>query len=277
MKKVILKSLIGSVLLSSAILAQAEGASFDKYQQAKLAVQYKGGVGDFAQQIAYKLGVGYYAMQADPNLKIAISQDKSKTLSHLLDGINAQLPQQNIRFELLNDKVVLALTGDQVTDLVEKQFIGNVIFDAVEENITPKQENQIELESPSEPSSEVIDLPLQPQDEKAKLEQAKKIQDILSVSQDKKLIAQYGKRKQPIYAIEDKSKVKLDTIKSTKVSTFLVFDNGVNVEDYKIEGEFQDIAKLDNIIAILHRQKQPPEKITLTAPNGEQQVLEKSN
>ncbi|TNH00691.1 hypothetical protein FHQ26_03570 [Testudinibacter sp. TR-2022] len=279
------KTILASLLLAMLPLANAASVTdVEKYNNAKIAVKYKGAVGDFAQQIAYKLGIGFYAYQSDPTTNIRIEQDDNASLSVLLANINGQLEQENLRFEILNDRVVLALTGNQVKELTEKQYIGSVIFDnsivdAVEKPAEESSQNSIEIIPPEQQidagTSDVgeIAATIQPQDEKAKLDQAKKIQDILSVSQDQKLIAQYGRRKQPVYNIENKSAVKLDTVKSTKVSTFLVFENGVNVDEYQIEGKFQDIAKLDNIVAILHRQQQPPATITLVAPNGERQVL----
>ncbi|WP_126372932.1 hypothetical protein [Avibacterium volantium] len=98
--------------------------------------------------------------------------------------------------------------------------------------------------------------------------QLDKLQYILNISQDADLLAKYSKRKQPVYQVENREAIKLETIRSTKISTFLIFLPDVNTAQYEIKGKFQDIVKLDNIVAILHRQKQPPSHIKIIAPNG---------
>ncbi|PJG85918.1 hypothetical protein [Conservatibacter flavescens] len=104
----------------------------------------------------------------------------------------------------------------------------------------------------------------------------KGIEDILKVSQDAKLIAQYTRRAQPIYVVPDKKALRLEAIKSTKISTFLVFEQGVDVNQYEFDGRFQKIAKLDNLVAILHRQQQPPAVITVITPDKQKQLITKT-
>lgn len=264
------KILAAMLLLAPLGFSYADEASLTKYQQARIAVTYKGNVGDLSQQIAKKLGIGYYAIQHNSSIQVKLKQTDNDTLQHLLDQINQQLKQQNsnqqLRFDMLNDKVVLALVGNNVS-LAPTQFIGDVVYD----NKALVQE---------EKERNIISVP--PQSNKGSYSEVssaeeKKLGDILALSQDTKLISKYAKRKVPTYNVVNQHALGLENIRSTKISTFLIFKDGIDMSKYKVEGQFQDIAIVGNVVGILHRQKVPPKEILITAPDKQQYKLAKAN
>ncbi|NOL50957.1 hypothetical protein [Pelistega suis] len=290
-KKMLLATLM--LIVGASAFAQTEDELVSKYQQARIAVTYKGSVGDLAQQLAQQLSIPYYAMQHQPTVQIRLKQDDSKTIQDLLDEINRQLTHQKIRFDVLDDKVVLALTSKEITSLVTPQFIGQVIFadgqKPVNSEVSPVNElNHIStpvIDGAKEVQESTLDnkaiAPVkqavaEPEIPAEKEEEAKKLKAILEMSQDEKLLAQYAKRKQPLFTIEDKKAIKLDAVRSTKISTFLIFEEGVDVSQYKIEGDFQDMARLDNVVAILHRQKSPPRSFAIITPDGVKQTIQRA-
>lgn len=276
--------------ISCSIVA-AEVSDIERYSNAKVEIKYKGEIGDLAQKLAQKLEIGYYAYQADSSMKVDVQQDNSRSLEDLFSALNSQLKKENIRFDILNDKVTLVLAGNSVKELNNPSYIGQVVFDStvktelLSSEATETDKEVIEVVKPEDLNKATSEQSnLQQSDGKVsstldqeKVNAANKIQSILDVSKDKNLIAQYSRRKQPAYSVDNKEQVKLDAVRSTKISTFLVFEQGVDLKDYKIEGEFQDFAKLDNVAAILHRQKSPPSFIMITAPDGRKAKLSLSN
>lgn len=291
-KKILLATLM--LMVGNSTFAQSQTELVSKYQQARIAVTYKGNVGDLAQQLAQQLNIPYYAMRHQPTVQVRLKQDNSKTIQDLLDEINRQLTHQKIRFDVLDDKVVLALTAKEITSLVTPQFIGQVIFADGQEPVNNEVSPVSELNHISTPVIEGVEeaqegalldnraiepvkqVVAEPKIPKEMEEEAKKLKSILEMSQDEKLLAQYAKRKQPFFTIEDKKSVKLDVVRSTKISTFLIFEDGVDVSQYKIEGDFQDIARLDNVVAILHRQKSPPRSFVIVTPDGIKQTIQRT-
>lgn len=100
---------------------------------------------------------------------------------------------------------------------------------------------------------------------------------IVKISQDTALMAKYTRRVAPIYSIDNQQATLLENIRSTKLSTFLLFKNGIDTNQYQVEGNFQDIAKVGNIIGLLHRQKPAPTQIKITSPDGQVTIVNKSN
>lgn len=135
------------------------------------------------------------------------------------------------------------------------------------EVLNPTQQSAVETQA-AQTQTVQLAKPLSVEEQRVRKEQAEKLQAILKVSQDQQLIAQYSRRAQPIYDVDGKEAVKLDQIRSTKISTFLIFEEGVDLSQYKFEGKFQDSAQLDNVFAILHRQ-QKPDSFKVIAPNGQ--------
>lgn len=294
--------ILAAILLStSSAFSYADEAELAKYQQARIAVTYKGNVGELAQQLAEKLGISYYAAQHNSSIQVKLKQADSHTLQNLLDEANRQLTQQNspqqLRFDMLDDKVVLALVGNNV-NLGPTQFIGNVVYDEVkhQDTIKKEQDEQNVISKPivvettekneksesNQPAKLIDNIPevSKPNEEiSSDVEgaEAKKLRDILAVSQDNKLIAQYAKRKVPSYSVTDQQSLGLETIRSTKISTFLIFKDGIDMSKYKIEGKFQDIAIVGNVVAILHRQKMPPQEILITSPEQKSYKVTKTN
>ncbi|MGX3014105.1 hypothetical protein ACWIVY_09505, partial [Ursidibacter sp. B-7004-1] len=247
------------------------------YTTARVEIDYSGHIGDFLQQLAYKLNIAYYNYQADPLLKISVYQDNNASLQDLINSINKQMDKQKVIIDLMNDKPTLALVNKNVKSLIAPQFIGDFDFSKnLDKNI-----NQSEKPEPPK-------IPSQPEDakkteesnladkEKYIQEQESKMKEFVLLSQDEKLIAKY-KRKAPLYTVNNKEIIQLDNIRSTKLNTFLVFEHNINVEDYQIDGNFEDIAKLGNIVAILHRKKSPPKSITITNKNNQKVEIIKTN
>ncbi|HDL3889529.1 TPA: hypothetical protein PW561_002191, partial [Mannheimia haemolytica] len=200
------KILAAMLLLAPLGFSYADEASLTKYQQARIAVTYKGNVGDLSQQLAKKLGIGYYAIQHNSSIQVKLKQTDNDTLQHLLDQINQQLKQQNsnqqLRFDMLDDKVVLALVGNNVS-LAPTQFIGDVVYD----NKALVQE---------EKERNIISVP--PQSNKGSYSEVssaeeKKLGDILALSQDTKLISKYAKRKVPTYNVVNQHALGLENIR----------------------------------------------------------------
>lgn len=292
------KILAAMLLLAPLGFSYADEASLTKYQQARIAVTYKGNVGDLSQQLAEKLGIGYYATQHNSSIQVKLKQTDNDTLQHLLDQINQQLKQQNsnqqLRFDMLDDKVVLALVGNNVS-LAPTQFIGDVVYDN-KALVQEEEERNIisvpivsvptekESEKPEDDSSKKLieNISVPPQSNKGSYSEVssaeeKKLGDILALSQDTKLISQYAKRKVPTYNVVNQHALGLENIRSTKISTFLIFKDGIDMSKYKVEGQFQDIAIVGNVVGILHRQKVPPKEILITAPDKQQYKLAKAN
>lgn len=302
------KILAAMLLLAPSGFSYADEAELTKYKQARIAVTYKGNVGDLSQQLAEKLGISYYAAQHNSSIQVKLKQTDSDTLQHLLDQVNQQLKQQNsnqqLRFDMLDDKVVLALVGNNVS-LAPTQFIGNVVYDDkalekdIKQQIQEEEANTISMPIVSEPTEKkgekesekseddsskkaIENIPVSPEankesDSEVSGAEAKKLRDILAVSQDTKLIAQYAKRKVPSYNVANQKALGLETIRSTKISTFLIFKDGIDMSKYKVEGQFQDVAIVGNVVGILHRQKAPPKDILITAPDQQQYKLVKAN
>lgn len=286
------------LLSTSSAFSYADEAELAKYQQARIAVSYKGNIGDLAQQLAEKLGIGYYAVQHNSVIQVKLKQSDSHTLQQLLDQANQQLEEQQskqqLRFDILNDKVVLALVGNNVS-LAPTQFIGNVVYteNFPTADATRQEENTISIPVIAEMAPQVNEkdnttlknnendvsnpLAVSTQYSEEDTAEAKKLRDILDISQDNKLLAQYAKRKIPSYNVPDQQAIRLETIRSTKISTFLIFKDGIDTAKYKVEGQFQDIAKVGNVVAILHRQKSPPKEILITTPENQQYKLGRVN
>ncbi|MCW9718874.1 hypothetical protein [Avibacterium sp. 21-599] len=259
------------ILLNLALLISPWGIandySVDDYYQAKLEVRYEGEVGAFAQDLAQQLHIPYYTYQAEVQRVIYVQQDETNSLANLISIINKQLPTSVISLKKIGDQVTLMLEKKPLQSK-EKNYIGPIV-------IGKSQKGNLLAEDAGKRADHQVNS-LSPDEVKAREIEAEKIKSILAMSQDKKLIQQYSRRKQPEYRVEseeEKQKIGLETIKSTKISTFLVFNDQINLKDYQIKGDFQDFAKLDNVAVILHRQKKPPMVITIIAPNGHEAIL----
>lgn len=273
MNILLLSLLLG--LSSTSVFSNTEN-QITKYENANLAVNYQGEIGVFLQLLSAKLGIGYYNENINSGFKISIKQDKDKNLSYLITQLNSQLKEQHILLNSFNDKVTLALVNKNREVLEYPKYISEINFNPSSQ--APSMlipEKSIEKEEHQESTPIIQEEPTSSEKDKLLKEQEEKMNHIVSLSQDEKLIEKY-KRLPPQYSIENKEAIKLETIRSTKISTFLVFQEGINIDDYQIEGKFQDIAKLGNLVAILHRQKEPPKTITIKL--GEQTaVIRKSN
>lgn len=273
---------IGCLLIGTNTLAN-NTPSLSKYENAKVAIDYTGFVGSFAQQLAYKFNISYYSFQTNPNIKIKLQQDKNGSLSDLLHKVNQQLQNQHLILTVINEKPTLALVNKQTQSLEQPQYIGDIIF--VDNDKPTAEDNEIKkIEAQSKEEEQLIDVvpviditPTPEARDQKTIEQEKKMSEIIKISQNTNLLAKYPRRNAPIYNIENQEATLLDNIRSTKLSTFLVFKDQVNVNQYNIEANVQDIAKVGNIIGLLHRQRPAPQVITITDPQGNKTVITKTN
>lgn len=126
------------------------------YENATLSVNYKGNIGEFSQLLAEKLGVGYYSFQAHPSTKINLEKMPKESLSQLFSHINQQIKGQRIRFDILNDSVVLTLVGENTQPLEKPQFISEISY---QEDNLPQFSAINFQENKNTPNSSVIKSP----------------------------------------------------------------------------------------------------------------------
>lgn len=248
-----------AMLFASQILQAQDNQDLSKYQQAKIEINYNGELGYFAQLLAYKLNVAYYAEVLDPKMKLSVQQTAVENLADLFEKVNQQLPQHHLILTQLNNQPTLALVSKQIQHLQQAKFIGEVIF------AEPKPVMQEAAATDN------------PQTKAQMLEQQKKMDEIVKVSQDSELQAKYPRRSAPIYNLQDQQATGLETVRSTKLSTFLVFKQGLDVSQYRVEGEYQDIAKVGNIIGLLHRQKPAPKLLKIINEQNQLSLVERNN
>lgn len=228
------------------------------------------------------MNIGFYSAQTNLGIKISIQQDKNKSFDDLLRSINAQLGQHHLILTTLADKPTFALVTKQTNSLELPQYIGEVVFDESAVESPVKQDKQSSEEpiisiEPSDSSALPVTQPVVKVRDAATTEQENKMNEIIKVSQDTDLMAKYTRREPPVYTVENQSASALETIRSTKLSTFLVFKNDVDASKYDIKAEVQDMAKVGNIVGLLHRQKPAPKNITIVTTDGKETVITKTN
>lgn len=97
-----------------------------------------------------------------------------------------------------------------------------------------------------------------------KVKQSKLIDQIFKESADEKILAWYKKKKAPTYQVVSKDMLGLEDIKSTSISTFLLFSEQTDVSSYSVKGPFEKIGKWGNVIAILHKTWKAPIEIRIS-------------
>ncbi|TNH25553.1 hypothetical protein [Testudinibacter sp. TR-2022] len=173
----------GSLLLGAVspfAFAQDIGSrsEFERYEQAKIAVTYEGEVGSLLQQLAERLNVGYMSYNIDSSRPVILKGNGTQTFKGLIDAINQQLVDSNIRFTELGNRTFLVLSSgsEEITGVKPKsnQYIGQVVFAEPE-----LVKNRIELvgldEEEGQGGEETVPVtPVAPQtNEAAKAETAK--------------------------------------------------------------------------------------------------------
>lgn len=244
-----------------------------RYNAAKLEVKYQGSVGDFAQELAQNLGVAYYTFQANSKQPITLNQDTTHTVSDLLRNINTQLANDQVQLAWLGEQLTLVLLHKQAKLPIQnmpQKYIGQINFDANAQQVVPQTTDNTAVAK-----QEVIKKPVKtytPKQLAQRKATTQRIHDIIAMSKNQRLLNKY-KREAPSYTLEDPSAIKLQSITSSKIATFLIFDNDVDVEEYKFYGDFQEVNRIDNVVAILHRQKPPLARFTVEAANGNKQTF----
>ncbi|WP_410686501.1 hypothetical protein [Avibacterium paragallinarum] len=128
------------------------------YENATLSVNYKGNIGEFSQLLAQKLGIGYYSFQANSSTPIILENTPKETISQLFEHINQQLKGQYLRFDILNDNVVLTLVGENTQRLEKPQFISEITYQAEKQAPFSNIEFQEKGASASEPQSTIQEI-----------------------------------------------------------------------------------------------------------------------
>ncbi len=275
----------GVLLGLFALSGQAAEKDYQYYENAKIAVNYNGEVGYLLQKISDKLKIGYLSFNVDSSSQIVVNQTNNQTLKELIASVNNQLKDSQVSFDTLGNRVILVLSDGKETIL--KQYIGPIIFDngvpesspSENESLENKQgssENKIDVQLPeNNEKAEVLnqnsdDSGLTAEDLKVKEKQSKIIDSIFKESNDEKILARYKKKKEPTYqATANSAMLGLEDIKSTPISTFLLFSEDTDVNTYSVKGPFEKIGKWGNVIAILHKTWKAPIEIRITDSNNQ--------
>ncbi|TNH01432.1 hypothetical protein FHQ26_05345, partial [Testudinibacter sp. TR-2022] len=124
--------LLGAVTPFAFAQDTGSGSEFERYEQAKIAVTYEGEVGSLLQQLAERLNVGYMSYNIDSSRSVRLKGNGTQTFKGLIEAINQQLVDSNIRFTELGNRTFLVLSSgsEDITGVKPKssQYIGQVVF-----------------------------------------------------------------------------------------------------------------------------------------------------
>ncbi|QNS15457.1 hypothetical protein [Mannheimia bovis] len=99
--------------------------------------------------------------------------------------------------------------------------------------------------------------------------------EIINRATDKKVIAKYKKKKEPKYKLTKKEFDSLESVKVTRIGTFLLFNKDTDTAQFKLNGKFEKIAQFGNVIAISHEKVIAPKVIEIEF-EGKKLVLNRS-
>lgn len=275
---------VGALLLGVfSFNAAAQDKDYHYYENAKIAVNYNGEVGYLLQKLADQMKVGYLSYNADSSQRIVIKQTETQTLKDLLNTVNGQLKGNTAQFDTLGNRTLLVLSDGK--EPIVQQYIGPMIFGSEQ-----PQQNSIQITLPDagknetdeatdtiissavEASEQTAEDQLSEADQKVRDKETKVIDAIIQESGDEKVLAKYKKKKAPEYrALPNTPLLGLEDIKSTPISTFLLFSADTDVNDYSVKGPFEKIGKWGSVIAISHKTWKAPVEIRVF--NGEKEEL----
>ncbi|MGV6988690.1 hypothetical protein ACWA5Z_07295 [Testudinibacter sp. P80/BLE/0925] len=267
---------LGALLLGLfSFNATAQDKDYRYYENAKIAVNYNGEVGYLLQKLADQMKVGYLSYNADSSQPIVIKQAETQTLRALLDSVNGQLKGNTVQFDTLGNRTLLVLSDGK--EPIVRQYIGPMVFGGEQ-----PQQNNIQVTLPEtkkgdtigavEASDNAAEEQLSEADQKIREKETKIIDAIIQESADEKVLAKYKKKKSPEYrALPNTPLLGLEDIKSTPISTFLLFSPETDVNEYSVKGPFEKIGKWGSVIAISHKTWKAPVEIRVF--NSEKEEL----
>ncbi|MGR3808758.1 hypothetical protein SAMN05660772_00280 [Pasteurella testudinis DSM 23072] len=257
---------VGALLLGVfSFNATAQDKDYQYYENAKIAVNYNGEVGYLLQKIADQMKVGYLSYNADSAQPIVIKQAETQTLKDLLNSVNGQLKGNTAQFDTLGNRTLLVLSDGK--EPIVQQYIGPVIFGSEQPpqnsiQVTLPETEKGETSGAVETSDNAAEEQLSEADQKLRDKETKIIDAIIQESADEKVLAKYKKKKAPEYrALPNTPLLGLEDIKSTPISTFLLFSPEVNTGEYSVKGPFEKIGKWGSVIAISHKTWKAPVEI----------------
>lgn len=266
MKKLLRNVLLSGMLfifLPTQVIAD-DSSLFNRYEQAKLKITYEGEAGNLLQQLAQRLKIGFIVYELDTAHKVSISNKEDTAIKTLIQQLSAQMPDADIRFEKIEDRLFLVASKKQTAPLithkpVPEQFIGEAVFSSDDESISSTENAQMSSNTP-----DLTD------------ESAQKLKSIIDVVTNQEIIAQYKSKKAPQYQVTSKEKLGLQNIRVTPLGTFLVFDKEVDINTLTLKGNFENSAQHDNLIAISHKDRVAPNQIEVVNREGKKLILKKS-
>lgn len=262
--KMLLTTLVG-VFIQSTALAN-DDAQITRYEQAKLRLSYEGNVGNLLQQLSQRLKVGFIAYDIDITQKVSIQNNTETSIKSINQQIEKQLSGAEVRFERIGERLFMVISAKGAEPLFqnttqESQFVGDVVFD--NEVKTTEETKQVNAENPAAETSNT-------ESDSA----VNKVQAIFNTATNKDNLNAAKSKKSPQYKTSTKENLGLKNIRVTPLGTFLIFDSKVETSKLKVKGKFEDMAQGENIIAILHQNKDAPTKIEIENSQGKKLILE---
>lgn len=198
--------------------------------------------------------VGLVTYDIDTSVSVALKKQEAATIKQLNQQIEAQLSDADIHFQKIGKRLFLVAAKKGAEPLIEEaskaqeQFVGEVEFEA---------------EAPANNAA---------QTEVNNSENSQKMKRIFDIATDKAAIAG-TKKKEPKYQVTSKEQLGLSNVSATSFGTFLIFNNGVNAAQFNVNGQFEEIAQNDNVIAILHKTQNAPKQIEVSDANGKKLLI----
>lgn len=103
-----------------------------EYEQTHLKLNYQGEVGHFLQTLANRLNVGFITFGVDPTKPLQIEEASDITVSTLLAKISNSMPEAEVKFQKIGDRIYIVLaskgfTLEPKTQVVNQALSSNVI------------------------------------------------------------------------------------------------------------------------------------------------------
>lgn len=236
----------------------ADDVQISRYEQAKLRLSYEGSVGNLLQELSQRLKVGFIAYDVDTGRNVLIQNEVETPIKSIYEQIEKQLSDIHIRFEKIENRIFMIVSAKGGEPLLkeapkkQEQFIGNIIFE--DDDITKTvAANLPNTQSGATPS---------------------RLQEIFNIATNKELLEAAKNKKTPKYKISTQERLELESVRVTTLATFLIFDKKIDTTKLKVKGEFEDMAQGENVVAILHQNKEAPSRIEVENAEGKKLLLE---
>ncbi|QLB43992.1 MULTISPECIES: hypothetical protein [Mannheimia] len=131
LRKAVISALLAYGITSNVFAGEVDkSAQFKRYEQAKLKLTYEGEVGNLLQLLANRLGVGYLTYKIDFKKPVSIKSGEFIRVSDLLDNIESQVPDLEIKFERIGENIFInAVSHKEPLKLRNEEFVSEVIFE----------------------------------------------------------------------------------------------------------------------------------------------------